>query len=68
MGANLGRPEVHAFLALVMACAIGKACLSPRRPSPEAREYVFRIEKKIVVVDGQQLTSLVTALGVGVTP
>jgi restriction system protein len=34
--------------------------------SNEARDYVKRIEKKIVLIDGRQLASLMVDFGIGV--
>ena len=34
--------------------------------TPEARDYVKRIEKKIVLIDGNQLADLMIEYGVGV--
>ncbi len=34
--------------------------------SSEAREYVKRIEKKIVLIDGRQLATLMVDFGIGV--
>ncbi len=36
--------------------------------SSEVREYVSRIEKKIVLVDGQRLAALMVDFGIGVAP
>ena len=36
--------------------------------SSEARDYVKRIEKKIVLVDGPQLAGYMFDLGIGVNP
>lgn len=35
--------------------------------SKDAREYVTRIEKRIVLIDGEQLAQLMMDFGVGVT-
>jgi restriction system protein len=36
--------------------------------SAEAEEYVKRIEKKIVLIDGAKLASLMIDFGIGVSP
>ena len=36
--------------------------------SAEAREYVTRIEKKIILIDGQELAKLCLEFGIGVEP
>jgi len=36
--------------------------------SSDAREYVSRIEKKIVLVDGRELAALMVDFGIGVAP
>jgi restriction endonuclease Mrr len=66
---TVGRPEVQAFAGSLEGVRGRKGVfITTSTFSSEAREYVSRIEKKIVLVDGQQLASLMTDFGIGVTP
>jgi restriction system protein len=66
---TVGRPEVQAFAGSLEGVRGRKGVfITTSTFSAEAREYVSRIEKKIVLVDGQQLAALMTDFGIGVTP
>jgi restriction system protein len=66
---TVGRPEVQAFAGSLEGVRGRKGVfLTTSTFSSDAREYVSRIEKKIVLVDGQQLSSLMTEFGIGVAP
>jgi restriction system protein len=65
---TVGRPEVQAFAGSLEGVRGRKGVfITTSTFSPEAREYVSRIEKKIVLVDGQRLASLMTDFGIGVS-
>lgn len=66
---TVGRPEVQAFAGSLEGVRGRKGVfIATSAFSADAREYVSRIEKKIVLVDGQQLASLMADFGIGVTP
>ena len=66
---TVGRPEVQAFAGSLEGVRGRKGVfITTSTFSADAREYVSRIEKKIVLLDGQQLASLMTDFGIGVTP
>ncbi len=66
---TVGRPDVQAFAGSLEGVRGRKGVfITTATFSAEAREYVSRIEKKIVLVDGQQLASLMIDFGIGVTP
>lgn len=66
---TVGRPDVQAFAGSLEGVRGRKGVfITTSTFSSEAREYVSRIEKKIVLVDGQQLASLMTDFGIGVAP
>lgn len=65
--ATVGRPEVQAFAGSLEGVRGRKGVfITTSTFSSEAREYVSRIEKKIILVDGQQLVSLMLDFGIGV--
>jgi restriction system protein len=65
---TVGRPEVQAFAGSLEGVRGRKGVfITTSTFSSDAREYVSRIEKKIVLVDGQQLASLMIDFGIGVT-
>src|ERR1700687_5812311 len=67
--ANVGRPEVQAFAGSLEGERARKGIfLTTSTYSNEAREYVKRIEKKIVLVDGPQLAGYMFDFGIGVNP
>ncbi len=64
---NVGRPEVQAFAGSLEGERARKGVfITTSNFSNEAREYVKRIEKKIVLIDGRQFASLMVDFGVGV--
>jgi restriction system protein len=66
---KVGRPEVQAFAGSLEGVRGRKGVfITTSTFSNEAREYVSRIEKKIVLVDGRQLASLMVDFGIGVAP
>lgn len=64
---NVGRPDVQAFAGSLEGERSRKGVfITTSSFSNEAREYVKRIEKKIVLIDGRQLASLMVDFGIGV--
>jgi len=65
---NVGRPEVQAFAGSLEGARARKGVfITTSDFTPDAREYVKRIEKKIVLIDGRQLAELMIDHDVGVT-
>ncbi len=65
--ATVGRPEVQAFAGSLEGHRARKGIfITTSQFSPDAKEYVGRIEKKIILIDGQQLAGLCIDFGVGV--
>jgi restriction system protein len=65
---TIGRPEVQAFVGSLEGHRAKKGVfITTARYSTEAREYIARIEKKIVLIDGEQLADLMIDHGIGVT-
>lgn len=65
---TVGRPEVQGFAgALDEQKARKGVMISTASFSQDARRYVERIEKKIVLIDGEQLTQLMIDYNVGVS-
>ena len=66
---TVGRPDVQAFAGSLEGVRGRKGVfLTTSTFSSEAREYVSRIEKKIVLVDGRRLAALMIDFGIGVAP
>lgn len=66
---NVGRPDVQAFAGSLEGERARKGVfITTSSFSNEAREYVKKIEKKIVLIDGRQLASLMVDFGIGVNP
>jgi restriction system protein len=66
--ANVGRPAVQSFVGSLEGHRARKGVLITTSDfSQDAREYVQRIDKKIVLVSGRQLTELMIDHNVGVT-
>ena len=64
---GVGRPEVQAFAgALDMQRARKGVFITTSKFSADAREYVGLIEKKIVLIDGQELAKLMIQYNLGV--
>jgi restriction system protein len=65
---TVGRPAVQAFAGSLEGFRARKGILITTSSfSSEAREYVRNIEKKIILIDGQELARLMMDVGVGVT-
>ena len=66
---TVGRPQVLAFAGSLEGERARKGIfLTTSTFSGEARDYVKRIEKKIVLVDGPQLAGYMFDFGIGVNP
>jgi restriction system protein len=64
---NVGRPEIQSFSGSLDGNRSKKGVfITTSKFTPDAQEYVKRIEKKIVLIDGEQLTQLMIDNGVGV--
>jgi restriction system protein len=65
---TVGRPQVQAFAGSLEGLRARKGVLiTTSRFSTEAKDYVTRIEKKIVLIDGEQLAQFMIDFGVGVS-
>lgn len=66
--AQVGRPVVQAFIGSLEGQRARKGVLITTSGfTSDAREYVNRIEKKIVLIDGEQLAQFMIDHGIGVT-
>jgi len=66
---SVGRPTVQAFAGSMEAHRAKKGVLiTTSRFSRDAHDFVDRIERKIVLIDGQQLAQLMIDHNVGVAP
>ena len=64
----VGRPEIQAFAGSLEGHRSKKGVfITTSKFTPDAEEYVKRIEKKIVLINGEQLTQFMIDNGVGVT-
>jgi restriction system protein len=64
---TVGRPVVQAFAGSLEGQRARKGILiTTSRFSDDAKEYTRKIEKKIVLIDGEQLAQLMIDCGVGV--
>jgi restriction system protein len=64
---TVGRPEVQAFAGSLEGHRARKGVfITTSQFSPDAKDYVNRIEKKIILIDGQQLANLSIEFSVGV--
>jgi restriction system protein len=64
----VGRPSVQAFAGSLEGHRARKGVMiSTSTFSQEAKDYVQKIEKKIVLIDGKQLAQLMIEHDVGVT-
>lgn len=67
-GKNVGRPEVQAFAGSLDGVKARKGIfITTSGFTQEAKDYTERIEKKIILVDGDLLTQLMIDHGVGVS-
>jgi len=65
---SVGRPAVQAFAGSLEGARARKGVmLTTSRFSKEAEDYVTRIEKKIVLIDGEKLADLMIEHNVGVS-
>lgn len=65
---TVGRPDVQAFAGSLEGHRARKGVfITTSQFSAEAKEYVSRIERKIVLIDGQQLSELMIDHDLGVT-
>jgi restriction system protein len=65
--ATVGRPAVQAFAGSLEGFKAKKGVLiSTSKFSDEARQFANRIEKRIILIDGEQLAQLMIDYGVGV--
>jgi restriction system protein len=65
---TVGRPEIQRFAGSLEGARARKGVfITTSSFSPEAREYVERIDKRIVLVDGPTLSDLMIEHGIGVT-
>lgn len=66
--ATIGRPEIQKFAGALDGQRAKKGIfITTSDFSRDAEEYVSRIEKKIVLIDGQTMARLMIDFGVGVT-
>lgn len=66
---TVGRPDVQSFAGSLEGARARKGIfITTSTFSAEARAYVDRIEKRIVLIDGEKLASYLYEHGVGVTP
>jgi restriction system protein len=65
---SVGRPEIQAFFGALAGHRASKGVfLTTSKYTREAREYASRVSDSLVLVDGDRLTSLMIAHGVGVS-
>jgi restriction system protein len=65
---TVGRPDVQTFAGSLEGQRARKGVfITTSQFSQDARSYVSRIEKKIVLIDGEQLAQLMIDHGIGVT-
>lgn len=65
---SVGRPEVQAFAGSMEGHRAKKGVmLTTAKFSKDAHDYVSRIERKIVLIDGRQLAELMIDHGIGTT-
>lgn len=66
---TVGRPEVQSFAGSLDGVRARKGIfITTASFSADARTYVDRIEKKIALIDGAELASLMYDFGIGVSP
>ncbi|MEO5924128.1 MAG: restriction endonuclease [Bryobacteraceae bacterium] len=65
---TVGRPDIQAFAgSLEGHCARKGVFITTSQFSADARDYVTRIEKRIVLIDGEELAGWMIDFGVGVS-
>jgi restriction system protein len=66
---TIGRPLIQAFAGSLEGQRAKKGIfITTSQFSKDARDYVSRIEKRIVLIDGEQLAQLMIEFGVGTSP
>jgi len=66
--AQIGRPELQKFVGALRGQRANKGVfITTSKFSRDAQEYVSRVDSKVVLIDGDQLTGLMIDFGVGVT-
>ena len=66
---TVGRPDVQSFAGSLEGHRARKGVfITTSQFSSDAKEYVNRIEKKIILIDGEQLANLSLEFGIGVEP
>lgn len=66
---TIGRPLIQAFAGSLEGQRAKKGIfITTSQFSKDARDYVGRIEKRIVLIDGEQLAQLMIEFGVGTSP
>lgn len=67
--ATIGRPEIQKFAGALDGQRAKKGIfITTSDFSRDAEDYVTRIEKKIILIDGQTMAKFMIDFGVGVTP
>lgn len=67
--ANVGRPEVQSFAGSLEGYRANKGVfITTSQFSSEAKDYVNRIGKKVILIGGDQLANLCLEFGIGVEP
>jgi restriction system protein len=67
--ATVGRPDVQSFAGSLEGHRARKGVfITTSQFSADAKDYVNRIEKKIILIDGEQLANLSIEFGIGVAP
>ena len=65
---TIGRPIVQAFVGSLEGQKARKGVfITSSQFSNDAREYVKHLEKKVVLIDGEELAALMIEHGIGVT-
>lgn len=62
----VGRPEVQGFVGALSGKADGGVFITTGRFSPGARQYADAVPTRIILIDGERLTSLMIRFGIGV--
>ncbi len=66
--AQIGRPELQKFVGALKGQRANKGVfITTSKFSRDAQDYVSRVDSKVVLIDGDQLTALMIDFGVGVT-
>lgn len=62
----VNRPEVQGFVGALSGKADGGVFITTGRFSPGARQYADAVPTRIILIDGERLTSLMIRFGIGV--